>query len=334
MPYPSKPRPVGTSPACAPAASLAPAYSTPAPLLIVSPTAGGGRGARAAGGVQAALVAGGMSPIVHRSTSLADAADLVRRTDPATLVIALGGDGLIGAVAGAAAETGALLLPLAGGRGNDTVRRLGLGLDPTTTARQISQLREHRVDLGWVTTADGTAASGHAFIGVCATGFDGVANELGNEIRIPLGPLTYLAGGVLALFRFRGARYTLTADGREQSGRGWFLTVANHGQYGGGIRISPDSRINDGTLEAVGLWGGGVVRVITVFLAAFRGAHRSMRGVRFTPGREFRIEADQPLAVFADGENVGRLPASVSVRPGVLRILAGADAEALRPGTL
>lgn len=298
-------------------------------LLLVSPVSGGGRGERALGEVCAALEELGIRPLVHRSASLADAVEQVRGAGPDTLVLALGGDGLIGAAAGAAAETGALLLPLAGGRGNDTVRRLGLGLHPAQTVRNLPALLERRIDLAWVTTEDGVAASGLAYLGVCATGFDGVANELGNGVRMRLGPLTYLVGGALALFRFRGAKYTVTVDGHEARGTGWFVAVANHGQYGGGITISPHSRVDDGELDVVGLWGGSVARVAAVFLSAYRGAHLGFRGVRVRAGRRFRIEADQPLGVFVDGERVGTLPAEISVRPGALRVLAGAGAPAL-----
>ena len=303
--------------------------STIRPLLIVSPVSGGGRGQRALAGVRAAFIRNGVEPIVHHSASLADAADRVRRADRRALIVALGGDGLLGAVAGAASETGAVLLPLAGGRGNDTVRRLGLGLDPVATVQHLHDLTEHRIDLGWVRTQDDSAAVGRAFLGVSATGFDGVANELGNGIRLRLGPLTYLAGGALALFRFHGAQYTITVDGRVTRTRGWFVTVANHGQYGGGVQISPDSRVTDGTLEAVQLRGGSVLRAALVLLAAYRGAHLGMRGVTVEAGREVRIDADQPLGVFADGERVGSVPATVTVRRGALRVLAGPRAAAL-----
>ncbi len=315
-------------PAAAPSPSAAGFGASP-PLLLVSPTSGGGRGERALEAVREALAAHGITPIVHRSTSLGDASERVRRAGADTLVIALGGDGLIGAAAGAAAETGALLLPLAGGRGNDTVRRLGLGLDPVDTAHSILTLTEHRIDLAWVTTADGRAASGLAYLGVLASGFDGVANELGNAVRFPLGPLTYLVGGARALFRFRGARFTVSVDGAETSQKGWFMAVANHGQYGGGITISPDSRINDGHLEVVSLWGGTVARVAAVLLTAYRAAHLGMRGVEVQHGRQIRITADQPLGVFVDGERVGQLPATVSVRASALRVLAGTAAPAL-----
>ncbi|MBL3700933.1 diacylglycerol/lipid kinase family protein [Leucobacter luti] len=310
-------------------AAAEPALTRNTPLLLVSPVSGGGRGLRALPAVHAALEAAGLSPVVHHSASLADAADRVRRAGPDALVIALGGDGLIGAAAGAVAKTGALLLPLPGGRGNDTSRRFGLGLDPVAAAAAVATYREHRIDLAWVTTADGPAAGGRGFLGVCATGLDGVANELGNGIRLKLGPLTYIAGALLALFRFTGANYTVTSGGATRRGRAWLVAISNHGQYGGGVRISPDSRIDDGTLEVVGLWGGGFVRLAAVLISAFRGAHLRFTGVRVESARTVTIDADHPLGVFVDGERVGTLPATVTVRPGALRVLAGPRAEAL-----
>lgn len=319
-------------PAPDPTRAALPEWTSRRVLLLVSPVSGGGRGERALGAVVTELAAHGIRAHVHRSESLADARAQVRAAGPDALVLALGGDGLIGAAAGAAAETGALLLPLAGGRGNDTVRRFGLGLEPAATVRRLPELREGHSDLAWITTEDGPAARGLGYLGVCATGFDGVANELGNAVRWKLGPFTYLVGGVRALFQFRGAHYTLSVDGRERSGRGWFVAIANHGQYGGGIRVSPNSRIDDGRLDVVGLWGGSVARVAAVLLAAYRGAHLSIRGVAVDSGREFRLAADHPLGIYVDGERVGTLPATVSVRPAALRVLTGPNAPAVSPG--
>ena len=43
------------------------------------------------------------------------------------------------------------------------------------------------------------------------------------------------------------------------------------------------------------------------------------------PATRVELDADRPLRVFADGDPVGVLPCTVSVRPGALRVLLPAS---------
>src|ERR687893_133881 len=99
--------------------------------LIVNPSAGRGRAARLLPQVEQALRARGMSFRVERTHSLAHSRELARDALAAgEVAAALGGDGLLGAVAGELRGTDGVLGVLPGGRGNDFARKLGIGPDP------------------------------------------------------------------------------------------------------------------------------------------------------------------------------------------------------------
>jgi diacylglycerol kinase family enzyme len=69
--------------------------------LIVNPSAGGGRAAERLPAVEAALRARGVGFRVERTTGLEHARALARETiDRGELAVAMGGDGLTGALAG------------------------------------------------------------------------------------------------------------------------------------------------------------------------------------------------------------------------------------------
>ncbi|MEB4616562.1 diacylglycerol/lipid kinase family protein [Leucobacter sp. M11] len=323
---------------------MSPAEPLPAPgrraLLIVNPSAGRGRAAKQQAPVAAALRAAGYAVTEHRSTNLSHATRLAAAEPPESTVFALGGDGLIGAAANGVIASGAILVPLGGGRGNDTVRRFGLPVDPVEGAQRLAELRETRIDVGRI-LAEADPALGRpedrVFLGVCNVGFDGLANELGNATRFNLGPLTYLYGGALALMRFGNTRFAVTVDGSARAFRGWFVAVGNHGQYGGGITISPNSRVNSGHLDVATLEGGSVVRVARTFLLAFRGRHGAVPGFRSVPARTVTIAPAAPgsgpeLNVYADGERIGPLPVRVETVPAALRVLIHPDAPSLAGG--
>src|SRR5262249_33728769 len=95
-------------------------------MLIVNPSAGGGRAGRVWAAMEAALRAAGVSFRTELTRALPHAAELARdAVDAGEIAAAMGGDGLVGAVAGALRDTGGVLGVLPGGRGNDLARVLG-----------------------------------------------------------------------------------------------------------------------------------------------------------------------------------------------------------------
>ncbi|GAA4375893.1 diacylglycerol/lipid kinase family protein [Paeniglutamicibacter cryotolerans] len=289
-------------------------------LLLVNPTAGRGRGVRLLPRVLGALEAEGITPIVSITESLGQATSQARTAAPGSLVAVLGGDGFLGAAAGGAAESGAILLPLAGGRGNDTVRRLGLGLDPVKSIRSIEELRVHHLDLGVV--------NGRPYLGVANVGFDGLANENGNRAAMNLGPFTYLYGGLKALAHWKNVTFTLTVDGKPCTFPGWFIAVGNVGQYGGGLRIAPDALVDDGLLDVVSLGRAGILGVAATFLRSYRGHHTGQSNISLVRGHTVEISASMPLNIYADGELVAALSASIGIHPRALSMLAPAGSPA------
>ncbi|PYI68396.1 diacylglycerol kinase [Arthrobacter livingstonensis] len=286
-------------------------------LLLVNPTSGRGRGLRFLHRTAEALRAAGFEATVSITAGLADATAQARAAAGGSLVAVLGGDGFLGAAAAGARESGAVVLPLAGGRGNDTVRRLGLGLDPVKVVGNIGGLVVRELDLGLV--------NGRPYFGVANVGFDGLANEYGNNARLNLGPFVYLYGGLKAFLEWKDVTFTLSVDGSETTFPGWFVAVGNVGQYGGGLRICPLALADDGRLDVVSLGRASILAVAATFLRSYRGRHLGQANVSFTRGSTVTISANRPLNVYADGERVASLPVTVGIAPLAVKVLVPAD---------
>lgn len=289
--------------------------------LIVNPTSGRGRSARLRHHVANALTAQGFTVTQHVTTDLRDAAEAGRSAPADSIVASLGGDGLLGAVAAGASESGAIVLALGGGRGNDTVRRLGLTVHPLRSIREIDSLRVASVDLGRV--------NGVPFLGVANVGFDGFATEVANATRLNLGPLTYLYGGARALLTWRGVGFTVTVDAEPHAFTGWFVAVGNVGQYGGGLRITPHALADDGRMDVVTMGRAHAGAVIATFLKAFSGSHLGHPALSEMRGQRVTIAADAPLNVYADGELIGPLPAIIETSPRAVKMLVPDRSPAL-----
>jgi YegS/Rv2252/BmrU family lipid kinase len=283
--------------------------------LLVNPHAAGGRPLRLLGDVEGRLRELGLPFRTHRTDSLLHGCELAREAaGRGEIPVTLSGDGLIGAVAGALRHVpGATLGVLPGGRGNDFVRMAGIPLDPEAAVDVLAHGIARPVDLG--------EAGGRTFLGVASLGFDSEANRIANTAPPALGRLVYVYGALRALAAWQGARFAVEVDGERVEFEGWSVAVANSGFYGGGMRVAPHARLDDGALDVVTLGECSRLGLVRLLAKVFRGTHVRDPGVSVRRGAEVRVSADRPFTVYADGDPVAGLPLTLRAVPAALRVL-------------
>jgi YegS/Rv2252/BmrU family lipid kinase len=284
--------------------------------LIVNPVAGAGRAARLLPAVEAAMRSHGIVFRVDRTESIEHARELARATLQAgEVAAAMGGDGLAGAVAGELRGTDGVVAILPGGRGNDLARKLGIGGDPVAAVGVLAAGRERRIDVG--------EAGGRAFVGILSAGIDSAVNAIANGTRLRrLGPAVYVYGTLRALATWRPARWEVTIDGAERAFDGYSVAVANSGMFGGGMRLVPDARLDDGLLDVVLTHHKPKAAFLRGLTKVFNGSHVTEPGFELHRAREVTFAADRPFTAFADGDPIAELPATVRVLPAALRVIA------------
>lgn len=289
--------------------------------LFVNPTAGRGRGARAAQPAARALRDAGYSV---RTVLGSDADDALRRAREAVAagtgaLIAVGGDGLVSLALRAVAGTDTPLGVVAVGTGNDFGRTLGLPVrDPAAAGRIAADaLKNHtirKLDLGRV--------GGRWFGTVLASGFDSRVNDRGNRMRWPTGRFKYDLAMVAELAAFRPVPYRVTLDdGAEREIEATLVAVGNGPSYGGGMRICADAVMDDGLFDVTVVGECSRATLLKVFPRVYRGTHLSHPVV--TVHRTAKITLAAPgLTGYADGEPLGPLPLTAQCVPGAVRVLA------------
>ncbi|MGI8801704.1 MAG: diacylglycerol/lipid kinase family protein [Solirubrobacteraceae bacterium] len=285
--------------------------------LIVNPAAGGGRAGRLLPVVERTLASLGVDATTEPTTGLDHARELARTAAAAgELAIAMGGDGLIGAVAGALAEhPGSRLAVVPGGRGNDFARVLDIPTDPEQACALIPDGTFRYLDLGSV--------DGRWFACIASVGFDSDANRIANEAPSRLGGLVYAYGALRALASWKPATFRVVVDGDERSFRGYSVIAANTRCYGGGMCIAPDAAVDDGQLDVVLTEHIGRLRFLAKMPRVFKGTHVDEPTVHVLRGREVEISADRPFTIYADGDPIGELPVTVRAVPHAVRVLVG-----------
>ena len=288
--------------------------------LLVNPTAGQGRGARA-GAEIATRLAGSGRQVIELSDRTADAARARAARSIASgldVLVVVGGDGM--AHLGAGTDTA--LAVVAAGSGNDVARTLGVPVhEVDASVAMIAAGHTRRIDLGRQLGPDGTA---RWFAGVLCAGFDALVNERANRWSWPRGRMRYNLAIARELPVFRPIPYTLHLDGVRQETEAMLVAVANGSSYGGGMRICPDASMDDGLLDVFVVGRMAVPTLVRLFPRVYRGTHVDHPAVRIVRARRVAIEADG-IVTYADGERFGPLPLEVAAVPGALRVVVPAD---------
>jgi YegS/Rv2252/BmrU family lipid kinase len=312
-------------------------------LVVHNPTAGGGRAGRLAPQVVERLAGDGVEVDQHRTLSLEDARlAACQAAGEVDAVVAIGGDGTVGACAAGLADAGvsggspggsggsggppggspggsgvrAALAVIPAGGGNDAARSLGLPADdPLAAAGMLTRLRRRPADLATV--------DGRAYLNVAGAGFDSEVNRLANQrLRWARGRPRYVGAVLAELVVGRTASFELALDGQPERLSGWLVAVANGPSYGGGMLVAPRASLADGLLEVVVIGAIGKLEFLRTFPKVFSGRHVDHPAVAVHRAARVDLAADRPLAVYADGEPAGTLPATFEVRPAAVTVLA------------
>lgn len=176
--------------------------------------------------------------------------------DGADVVIAVGGDGTVRAVASAVSGTGHALGIIPIGTGNLFARNMGVPVDDIDAALTVATSHGSRlVDMGRLTLLDHPEDDhGHAFLIIAGIGFDAaMIDDTNPELKANISWLAYFVGGVKNLFapKFRGTLTVTSADGSTHTIKNLdFRTVmaGNCGQIPM-FSLMPAASYDDGLLD-------------------------------------------------------------------------------------
>ncbi len=285
--------------------------------LIVNPSAGGGRATRSLDSVRAALGRRGLEHHVETTRDLGHASELTSAAIAAgRQPVAFGGDGLVAAVADATRQTDAAFGVLPGGRGNDIARCLGLPLDPVAATAVLADGRPMAIDMG--------AVGDRTFLGIATCGFDSEANRIANSARLIRGRYVYAYGGLRALAGWKPASFRVRVDGTDHALYGYTVAVANAAMHGGGMQVAPGASLSDGRLDVVMIADVSKFTFLRLLPTVFRGTHVQQTVVSVLQGSTVELDADRPFTVYADGDPLTVLPATLRVLPAAVRVMVPA----------
>jgi YegS/Rv2252/BmrU family lipid kinase len=290
-------------------------------VLLVNPASAGGKTMRLLPRVEQALDARRAAFRVQRTTGLEHGAEqALRAVEAGELPVVMSGDGLLGAIGGAMAGSETPLGIIPGGRGNDLARVLGVPDEPEEAVATLFAGHSRRIDVG--------EANGKRFLGIVSVGFDSECNRRANEVKLIRSNLVYVYSLFRTLAGWKPARFTIRVDDERTRFTGYSVSVANNSTFGGGMRIAPDADLEDALFDVIAIGEVGKLRFLANLPKVFKGTHVDGDDVRVFRAAHLELSASKPFPVYADGEHLTDLPASLRVLPGALSVLVPAPPRA------
>ena len=306
------------------------------PLVIVNPESAGGATGRAWPRLASELRSHFGAFAVAFTERVGEATEIAEREARAGrgLVIACGGDGTISEVANGILRSGsgAELGVLPSGTGGDFRRTLGVPVRAADAARSLRKGRTRASDAGRVTFFNERGEEeSRFFLNVASFGMGGeVIRRVKSREGLPAGAarllggrLSFAAAALRSALTFEKPTVRVALDGGAESQ----LTVANFcvanaRYFGGGMKIAPEAKLDDGLFDVVAVGDVSAAKVLTNSYRLYLGTHLGMSEVHHARARRVsaRPVSDDVVKLEVDGELAGRLPAEFEILPGALRV--------------
>jgi YegS/Rv2252/BmrU family lipid kinase len=309
------------------------------PLVIVNPESASGATAKAWPGIASDLGShfGPFKPAFTERPGHARelASDAARKGTQ--LIIACGGDGTVSEVANGILLSGkdAELGIMPSGTGGDFRKTLRISSRSNDAARVLKQGVTRKIDVGRVTfmTAVGEKESRY-FLGVASFGMSAEVIERVKENQpewLPAaapgwlrGRWAFSASMIRTALQSPSTRVLVQLDdNREKHLTVANLCVANARYFGGGMKIAPDAKLNDGKFDVITIGDLGATKIVTNAPRLYLGWHVSMNEVGHILAEKITArpaEKSDVVPIEIDGELLGRLPATFQILPEALRV--------------
>lgn len=284
-------------------------------LLVVNPRSR--RGVRHRGAALRAFADAGVSVHEVVTEHPGHARDLLTaRLEPWDAVFVLGGDGTVMEVVGALAHSGTPVGVLPGGTGNLVAGVLGVPSGIRAAVDSLVAGERSAFDLGEL-------PNGRFFAFAAGVGVDvAMVERTSHGRKRALGMVSYAITAARAAVGREVVHVSIDVDGKRIDAKAVLAMIANAGTFlGGRFAIGPDVQPDDGELDLCLFMPE---RPRDVFVLMWRLLRRDFRPhplMTFARGKRFRISAEPPVSVQADGDIVGRTPIEITIAPGAALFL-------------
>jgi diacylglycerol kinase (ATP) len=304
-------------------------------VCIVNPVAGKARGAELRAGALAELKRLFPDIALFESTAPGHAMSLAQAAKDSDLMVAVGGDGTIREIiSGLMSSTGSLdhsttgslplLAVIPSGSCNDLPKNIGVPSDVIEACRIAKEGRARPIDVIRVEMSDSGNTQQTYFANAAGFGFDAQVTTEAQKSKHLRGMLLYLVAIVRTLSHLECPLVRIRAGDFAAEQRVLMVAAANGQYYGGGLKVAPDARPDDGLIDVCIGWEMGWWSTLKKLPRFVAGTHVTLKEVKMLRGPELELEFLEPVQVEMDGDvlspqpfrrfRLTALPQAISIR--------------------
>jgi diacylglycerol kinase (ATP) len=246
-------------------------------------------------------------------------------------IIAMGGDGTIGAVVRGMAGYKSRLGIIPAGHSNDLAASLGIPSDLKAACELIAAGESRKVDLGVINTKDRKDFYFNqvAAIGLTATLYSQVS-------KVPNGRYAGILDAIRTIFNYQTKPIVrLTLDGESKiEVETMLVTIVNTPLTGIRNMVAPLASMDDGLLDIAVYPGFSKAELLNYFVRTLNENDVPDGRIQRYRAKKIKIKTIPDLDISGEGIIVGCGKAVIEVKPGMLRLIAppvGAGAEKPQP---
>lgn len=284
--------------------------------IIINPVSGNGRAVKVWNRLKQRLDSLDFPYHAYETTFPGEASELTLRCirEHAEVILSIGGDGTAFEIAQNLLGTDIPLGIIPAGTGNDFVKSLRLPKDPVEILDFILGSEPSYVDIGRINEK--------LFINACGIGFDvSVLDYSTGAKKYFKGMLPYLWGVLRTIAHYVPTDISLSVDGMHVLSREILVcSVANGIYIGGGMPISPESRVDDGFLDVVVVENVTRMQMIRYLPGLLTGKILTFKDTKSFRGKSISIKSSGSMRLNIDGEVLPFNSAEFRIISGGLRV--------------
>ena len=239
---------------------------------------------------------------------------LREQLDPSfTDLIIVGGDGTINeSVNGLQFDVPVSIIPA--GTGDDFAKMVNIG---STLNEQIDTAVH-----GKISTIDLGTCNGRKFVNGIGIGFDGqiVEDMISKRVLLLRGHAAYYYHVLRILGGYKEKSFQYEIDELALDKELILLTIGNGSTFGGGFKLMPEARIDDGLLEVCEIGAlSGLRRFMNIHKLS-NGTHGTLDMINFYRARQVIVKENAALYAHIDGERLGNPPFNIQIVPKALKL--------------
>jgi YegS/Rv2252/BmrU family lipid kinase len=293
-------------------------------VLIVNPTAGGGRRMRQLDEARRVLRNAGIETELQNTTVAGEATVMARRAVDASrqLVIVCGGDGTVNEVVNGLACSQVPLAVLPAGTANVLGKELALPRNLPRAAERIAQAPYRRIALG-LAIPEKSSGEPRYFLSVAGAGADGaLVSAVRPELKLKAGILAYWQEGLRQLTKYDFPMFRTSMAGNAINIDASLVIVGRTKHYGGPFKITTEADLMQPEFELAFVTTRSAWRYIAYLPLIWAGKLRGARHVRFfkTNSLQCASNSASQVQIQVDGEPAGRLPVEFRIVPDALSL--------------